>query len=176
MRPTFEMLARGDSVGVFQLEGAGMRDLMRKMKPDHINDLVALVALYRPGPMDSIPKYIACKNGKEAPEYLHPALEPILNETYGVMTYQEDVMRIARELAGYTHGRRPTFCAAPWARRSPAEMVDAARNVHEGRGRARHHAVASPSRFSSRRQSSPATASTRAMPRPMRRSPIRRPI
>ena len=58
---TFEMLSRGDSVGVFQLEGAGMRDLLRKMKPDHINDLVALVALYRPGPMDSIPKYIACK-------------------------------------------------------------------------------------------------------------------
>jgi DNA polymerase III subunit alpha len=104
-RPTFDMLARGDSVGVFQLEGAGMRDLLRKMRPDHINDLVALVALYRPGPMDSIPKYIACKNGKEAPDYLHPAMEPLLKETYGVMTYQEDVMRIARELAGYTMGQ-----------------------------------------------------------------------
>jgi len=104
-QPTFEMLARGDSVGVFQLEGAGMRDLMRKMKPDHINDLVALVALYRPGPMDSIPKYIACKRGREKPEYLHPLLEPILNETFGVMTYQEDVMRIARELGGYTMGQ-----------------------------------------------------------------------
>jgi DNA polymerase-3 subunit alpha len=102
---TFEMLAKGDSVGVFQLEGAGMRDLMRKMKPDHINDLVALVALYRPGPMDSIPKYIACKRGREKPEYLHPLLEPILNETFGVMTYQEDVMRIARELGGYTMGQ-----------------------------------------------------------------------
>ncbi len=101
---SFEMLSRGDSVGVFQLEGSGMRDLLRKMKPDHINDLVALVALYRPGPMDSIPKYIAAKNGKEAPEYLHPLLEPILKETYGVMTYQDDVMRIARELAGYTMG------------------------------------------------------------------------
>ncbi len=101
---TFEMLSRGDSVGVFQLEGSGMRDLIRKMKPDHINDLVALVALYRPGPMDSIPKYIAAKNGKEAPEYLHPLLEPILKETYGVMTYQDDVMRIARELAGYSMG------------------------------------------------------------------------
>ncbi|MDE2494919.1 MAG: DNA polymerase III subunit alpha [Alphaproteobacteria bacterium] len=104
-RATFEMLSRGDSVGVFQLEGQGMRDLLRKMRPDHINDLVALVALYRPGPMDSIPKYIACKNGKEAPEYLHPKLEPILKETYGVMTYQEDVMRIAQELAGYTMGQ-----------------------------------------------------------------------
>ncbi len=104
-RPTFEMLSRGDSVGVFQLESTGMRDLMRKMKPDHINDLVALVALYRPGPMDSIPKYIAVKNGREQPEYLHPTLEPILKETYGVMTYQEDVMHIAQELAGYTMGQ-----------------------------------------------------------------------
>ncbi|HEY2445336.1 MAG TPA: DNA polymerase III subunit alpha [Rhizomicrobium sp.] len=102
---TFEMLSRGDSIGVFQLEGAGMRDLLRKMRPDHINDLVALVALYRPGPMDSIPKYIACKRGREKPDYLHPALEPILKETFGVMTYQEDVMRIARELAGYSMGQ-----------------------------------------------------------------------
>ena len=104
-KAAYEMLARGDSVGVFQLEGQGMRDLLRKMRPDRIHDLIALVALYRPGPMDSIPKYIACKNGKEAPEYLHPLLEPILNETYGVMTYQEDVMRIARELGGYTMGQ-----------------------------------------------------------------------
>ncbi|MBN9553408.1 MAG: DNA polymerase III subunit alpha [Alphaproteobacteria bacterium] len=119
---TFEMLARGDSIGVFQLEGAGMRDLMRKMKPDHINDLVALVALYRPGPMDSIPKYIACKNGKEAVEYLHPLLEPILRETYGVMTYQDDVMRIARELAGYTMGEADLLRRA-MGKKIPSEMV-----------------------------------------------------
>src|ERR1700755_1255561 len=98
------MLSKGDSVSVFQLEGAGMRNLLRKMKPDRIQDLIALVALYRPGPMDSIPKYIAVKNGKEAAEYLHPSLEPILKETYVVMTYQEDVMNIARELAGYSLG------------------------------------------------------------------------
>ncbi len=120
----FEMLARGDSIGVFQLEGAGMRDLMRKMKPDHINDLVALVALYRPGPMDSIPKYIACKNGKEAVEYLHPLLEPILRETYGVMTYQDDVMRIARELAGYTMGE------ADLLRRAMGKKIPAEMNMH----------------------------------------------
>jgi DNA polymerase III subunit alpha len=119
---TFEMLARGDSIGVFQLEGAGMRDLMRKMKPDHINDLVALVALYRPGPMDSIPKYIACKNGKEAVDYLHPLLEPILRETYGVMTYQDDVMRIARELAGYTMGEADLLRRA-MGKKIPAEMI-----------------------------------------------------
>ena len=103
-RTTFEMLARGESVGVFQLESQGMRDLIKRMKPDHINDLIALVALYRPGPMDSIPQYIACKHGREKPEYLHPRLEPILRDTFGVMTYQEDVMRIARELAGFTMG------------------------------------------------------------------------
>jgi len=118
-RPTFDMLARGDSVGVFQLEGAGMRDLMRKMKPDHINDLVAL---YRPGPMESIPKYIACKNGKEAIEYLHPALEPILKETFGVMTYQEDVMRIARELAGYSMGQAD-FLRRAMGKKIPSEMA-----------------------------------------------------
>ncbi len=103
-KASFEMLARGESVGVFQLESQGMRDLLKRLRPDHINDLVALVALYRPGPMDSIPKYIACKHGREKPEYLHPNLEPILRDTFGVMTYQEDVMRIARELAGFSMG------------------------------------------------------------------------
>jgi DNA polymerase-3 subunit alpha len=121
-KPTFEMLSRGDSVGVFQLEGQGMRDLLRKMKPDHINDLVALVALYRPGPMDSIPKYIACKNGREQPDYLHPALEPILKETFGVMTYQEDVMRIARELAGYSMGQADLLRRA-MGKKIPSEMA-----------------------------------------------------
>jgi DNA polymerase-3 subunit alpha len=119
---TFEMLAKGDSVGVFQMEGTGMRDLLRKMKPDHINDLVALVALYRPGPMDSIPTYIARKNGKELVEYLHPMLEPILKETYGVMTYQDDVMRIARELAGYTMGEADILRRA-MGKKIPAEMI-----------------------------------------------------
>ena len=123
-KAAYEMLARGDSIGVFQLEGQGMRDLLRKMKPDRIHDLIALVALYRPGPMDSIPKYIACKNGKEAPEYLHPLLEPILNETYGVMTYQEDVMRIARELAGYSMGQ------ADLLRRAMGKKIVSEMSVH----------------------------------------------
>ncbi len=126
-RATFDMLARGESVGVFQLEGAGMRDLMRKLKPDHINDLVALVALYRPGPMDSIPKYIAVKNGKEPPEYLHPSLEPILKETYGVMTYQEDVMNIARDLAGYSLGE------ADLLRRAMGKKIHSEMAVHRDR-------------------------------------------
>jgi DNA polymerase III subunit alpha len=126
-RATFDMLARGESVGVFQMEGAGMRDLMRKMRPDHINDLVALVALYRPGPMDSIPKYIACKRGREKPDYLHPSLEPILNETFGVMTYQEDVMRIARELAGYSMGE------ADLLRRAMGKKIHSEMAVHRDR-------------------------------------------
>jgi DNA polymerase-3 subunit alpha len=121
-RAAYEMLSKGDSVGVFQLEGQGMRDLLRKMKPDHINDLIALVALYRPGPMDSIPKFVACKTGKEAPDYLHPALEPILKETYGVMTYQEDVMLIARELAGYSMGQADLLRRA-MGKKIPAEMA-----------------------------------------------------
>ncbi len=124
---TYEMLGRGDSVGVFQLEGAGMRDLLRKMKPDRIQDLIALVALYRPGPMDSIPKYIAVKNGKEPPEYLHASLEPILKETFGVMTYQEDVMNIARELAGYSLGQ------ADLLRRAMGKKIASEMAVHEQR-------------------------------------------
>ncbi|MEA2824337.1 MAG: polymerase subunit alpha [Alphaproteobacteria bacterium] len=120
--PTFEMLSRGECVGVFQLESQGMRDLIKKLKPDHINDLVALVALYRPGPMDSIPKYIACKHGREKPDFLHPSLEPILSETFGVMTYQEDVMRIARELAGYTMGEADLLRRA-MGKKIPSEMA-----------------------------------------------------
>ena len=121
-KPTFEMLSRGECVGVFQLESQGMRDLIKKLRPDHINDLVALVALYRPGPMDSIPKYIACKHGREKPDYLHPSLEPILSETFGVMTYQEDVMRIARELAGYTMGEADLLRRA-MGKKIPSEMA-----------------------------------------------------
>ncbi len=133
-KATYEMLARGDSVGVFQLEGQGMRDLIRKMKPDRIHDLIALVALYRPGPMDSIPKYIAVKNGKEAPEYLHPLLEPILKETFGVMTYQEDVMNIARELAGYSLGQADLLRRA-MGKKIASEMAPHQHKFIEGCGK-----------------------------------------
>ena len=102
--PTYQMLAKGDSVGVFQFESAGMRDALRKLRPDCIEDLIALGALYRPGPMDNIPTYIACKHGQEAPDYLHPSLEPILKETFGVIIYQEQVMQIAQVLSGYSLG------------------------------------------------------------------------
>lgn len=101
---TFEFLDRVETVGVFQVESAGMRAVIKKVKPDRFEDLIALVALYRPGPMDDIPRYAACKNGEEEVTYLHPALEPLLKETYGVMVYQEQVMQIAQVLGGYTLG------------------------------------------------------------------------
>ena len=102
---TYEMLGRGDTVGVFQLEGSGMRDVLTKLKPDSFEDIVALVALYRPGPMDNIPKYIACRHGIEPVEYPHPMLEDTLKETAGVIVYQEQVMEIAQVLSGYTLGQ-----------------------------------------------------------------------
>ncbi|MEC8005601.1 MAG: DNA polymerase III subunit alpha [Pseudomonadota bacterium] len=101
---TFELLSRGDTIGVFQLEGAGMRDTLKKLRPDRFEDIIALVSLYRPGPMANIPKYIACKHGEEDPDYMHPKLEPVLTETFGIMIYQEQVQRAAQVLAGYTLG------------------------------------------------------------------------
>jgi DNA polymerase III subunit alpha len=100
----YELMARGDTVGVFQLEGAGMRDMLRKLRADRFDDIIAVVALYRPGPMENIPRYIAVKHGQEAPDYLHPSLEPILAETHGIMIYQEQVMQIAQVLSGYSLG------------------------------------------------------------------------
>ena len=102
---TYQMLGRGDSTGIFQLEGSGIRSYLCQMKPDRIEDLIVLLALYRPGPIANIPEYINCKQGKAEPTYLHPKLKPILCDTFGVMTYQEDVMEIARALAGYTMGQ-----------------------------------------------------------------------
>jgi DNA polymerase-3 subunit alpha len=103
-RPTYEMLGRGETSGVFQLESAGMRDVLRSLRPDTFADIIAVVALYRPGPMDNIPKYIKCKHGEDQPDYLYPTLEGILKETFGIMIYQEQVMQIAQELSGYTLG------------------------------------------------------------------------
>jgi len=102
---TYEMLARGETVGVFQVESAGMRRALVDMRPDRFEDLIVLVALYRPGPMANIPTYCARKLGHERTDYLHPKLEPILRATYGIITYQEQVQQIARDLAGYSLGR-----------------------------------------------------------------------
>jgi len=102
--PTYEMLGRGETVGVFQVESQGMRRALAGMRADRFEDIVALVALYRPGPMDNIPTYNARKHGDEDPDYLHPQLEPILTETFGVIIYQEQVMQIAQVLSGYSLG------------------------------------------------------------------------
>jgi DNA polymerase-3 subunit alpha len=101
---SYQMLARGDVVGVFQVESQGMRRALVDMRPDRFEDIIALVALYRPGPMANIPTYCARKHGDEEPEYLHPVLEPILKETFGVIIYQEQVMQIAQVMAGYSLG------------------------------------------------------------------------
>jgi DNA polymerase-3 subunit alpha len=101
----FELLSSGNTVGLFQVESAGMREALVQMKPNHIEDIIALVALYRPGPMSNIPTYNDCKHGRQTPDYLHPLLEDILKPTYGVIIYQEQVMQIAQKLSGFTAGQ-----------------------------------------------------------------------
>lgn len=103
-KKTYHMLTKGDTLGVFQFESAGMREALKGLRPDSIEDLIALGALYRPGPMDNIPTYVDVKHGRQAPDYLHPMLEPVLKETYGVIIYQEQVQKIAQVMAGYTLG------------------------------------------------------------------------
>ena len=104
---TYKLLSSGAAVGVFQLESSGMQDLLVKLKPGCFEDIIALVALYRPGPIESgmIADFVACKHGRQKVEYLLPELEPILKETYGVIVYQEQVMQVAQKLAGYSLGQ-----------------------------------------------------------------------
>ncbi len=102
--PAYELLSSGGTVGVFQFEGQGMRDTLRQLRPNCIEDVTAIGALYRPGPMDNIPAFIDCKFGRREIDYLHPSLEPVLKETYGIIVYQEQVMQIAQILAGYSLG------------------------------------------------------------------------
>jgi len=101
---TYELLATGHAIGVFQLEGQGMRDTLRKLRPNNIDDIIALISLYRPGPMENIDVYVDRKFGRSQPDMLHPTLEPVLKETYGVIIYQEQVMQIAQILSGYSLG------------------------------------------------------------------------
>ena len=103
-KKVFTMLSSGETTGLFQLESAGMRDAIRQMKPNKFDDIIALVALYRPGPMSNIPIYNDCKNGIKEPDYIHPTLKEILKPTYGIIIYQEQVMQIAQTLAGFTAG------------------------------------------------------------------------
>ena len=100
----FELLSEGKTIGLFQLESSGMKDALINMKPNRLEDIIALVALYRPGPMSNIPVYNDCKHGRREPDYLHPKLKQILEPTYGVIIYQEQVMQIAQALSGFTAG------------------------------------------------------------------------
>ena len=100
----FSLLSTGETTGLFQLESAGMREAIKQMKPNKFDDIIALVALYRPGPMSNIPVYNDCKNGIKKPDYIHPTLKEILIPTYGIIIYQEQVMQIAQTLAGFTAG------------------------------------------------------------------------
>ena len=100
----YDLLSSGKTVGLFQLESSGMKDALMHMKPNRLEDIIALVALYRPGPMSNIPIYNDCKHGLKEPDYLHPKLEEILKPTYGVIIYQEQVMQIAQALSGFTAG------------------------------------------------------------------------
>lgn len=119
---TYELLGRGETVGVFQLESAGMRKALVEMHADRFEDIIALVALYRPGPMANIPTYCAVKLGDEEPDYIHPAIEPILKETFGVIIYQEQVMQIAQVLSGYSLGEADNLRRA-MGKKIKAEMA-----------------------------------------------------
>ncbi|KWT70184.1 DNA polymerase III alpha subunit [Hyphomicrobium sulfonivorans] len=121
-KKSYELLARADTVGVFQLESTGMRESLKRLMPDRFEDIIAMVALYRPGPMDNIPTYIARKHGKEDVDYLHPMLEGILKETYGVIIYQEQVIQIAQVMGGYSLGTADLLRRA-MGKKDKAEMA-----------------------------------------------------
>jgi DNA polymerase-3 subunit alpha len=129
----YAMLAKGDTTGVFQLESSGMRDVLRKLKPNRFEDIIALVALYRPGPMDNIPTYIKCKNGEEKVNYLHPVLRPMLEDTFGILIYQEQVMQAAQLLAGYSLGAADLLRRA-MGKKKASEMAAQRANFIKGAG------------------------------------------
>ena len=120
---TYRLLSAGNTTAVFQLESRGMRDMIRRARPDRFEDVIALVALYRPGPMDLIPDFIARKHGEQRVEYLDPRLEPILGPTYGIMVYQEQVMQIAQVIGGYTLGGADLLRRA-MGKKKPEEMAE----------------------------------------------------
>ncbi len=127
----FDLLSSGNTVGLFQIESAGMREALMQMKPNHIEDIIALVALYRPGPMSNIPTYNDCKHKKKTPDYLHPLLEDILKPTYGVIIYQEQVMQIAQKLSGFTAGQADILRRA-MGKKKRAELEKQKQNFIDG--------------------------------------------
>jgi DNA polymerase-3 subunit alpha len=130
-KPSYELLAKADTAGVFQLESTGMRESLKRLKPDRFEDIIAMVALYRPGPMDNIPTYINRKHGEEPVDYMHSMLEGILKETYGVIIYQEQVMQIAQVMAGYSLGQADNLRRA-MGKKDKAEMAKQQAGFVEG--------------------------------------------
>jgi DNA polymerase-3 subunit alpha len=130
-KKTYALLARGETTAVFQLESAGMREWLMNLQPSGINDLVAMVALYRPGPMQMIGEFVNRRHGKQPIKYLHPKMEPILKSTYGVIVYQEQVLRIARDLAGFTLGRADILRRA-MGKKKRAEMAKMRKEFVDG--------------------------------------------
>jgi DNA polymerase-3 subunit alpha len=128
---TYELLGNGECVGVFQLEGQQMRRYIQELKPSSVRDVAAMVALYRPGPMNHIPTFVRCKHGKEKIKYLHPSLEAILEETYGVIVYQDQVMLIAQVIAGYTLGQADILRRA-MGKKKKEEMIEQRANFLDG--------------------------------------------
>jgi DNA polymerase-3 subunit alpha len=133
-KPTYQLLQRGHATAVFQLESRGMKDLLKKLKPDRFEDVIALVALYRPGPMDLIPDFIERKHGRQRVVYPDPRLEPILGPTYGIMVYQEQVMQIAQVLGGYSLGGADLLRRA-MGKKKPEEMAKQRAIFKEGAAR-----------------------------------------
>jgi DNA polymerase-3 subunit alpha len=128
---SYELMASGYTLGVFQLEGQGMRDTLKKVRPNSIDDIIALISLYRPGPMKNIDVYCDVKFGRKEADYLHPDLEPVLKETYGVIVYQEQVMQIAQILAGYSLGEADLLRRA-MGKKKPEEMAKQKARFLEG--------------------------------------------
>ena len=128
---TFELLSSGETMGIFQLESSGMREVLKQLKPNKFEDIIALVALYRPGPMQNIPTYISRKHGKEEPDYLHEKLRDILKETYGVIIYQEQVMQIAQALSNFSASKADILRKAMGKKKS-AEMERQKKDFIEG--------------------------------------------
>ncbi len=128
---TFDLFCRGDTAGVFQLESPGMRDTLRQVAPDCIEDIIAILALYRPGPMQFIPDYIKRKHGREKVVYDHPILEPILKETNGIIVYQEQIQQAARDLAGFSLGEGDILRRA-MGKKKPEEMAKQRGHFVEG--------------------------------------------
>jgi DNA polymerase-3 subunit alpha len=126
-KATYQLIAAGNTTAIFQLESRGMRDMVKRARPDRFEDIIALVALYRPGPMDLIPDFIRRKHGEERWEYLDPRLEPILAPTYGIMVYQEQVMQIAQVIGGYTLGGADLLRRAMGKKKQ--EEMDAQRDI-----------------------------------------------